>query len=78
VATTVHDLQVVEDFPVEAIDQPLELVCTPTRTLRVPTPPTLPAGIDWTRIDEAQLDAMPLLAELDSKRRQAQPGEFSR
>jgi len=73
VATTVHDLQVVEDFPVEAIDQPLGLVCTPTRTLRVPAAPTPPAGLDWTRIDEAQLDAMPLLAELRGRR--CQQGE---
>lgn len=75
VATTVHDLQVVEDFPVEAIDQPLGLVCTPTRALRIPAAPSPPTGLDWSRIEQSQLEAMPLLAELASGRRQAQPGE---
>lgn len=64
VATTVHDLQVVDDFPVEPIDQPLTLICTPTRTIRVSCPGAPPVGIDWSRLDAATLAAMPVLTEL--------------
>lgn len=68
VATTVHDLQVVEDFPVEPFDQPLALICTPSRTLRVT--PTLPhpCGIDWARLAPADLAAMPIVAQLRDRR----------
>jgi 5-formyltetrahydrofolate cyclo-ligase len=69
VATTVHDLQVVDDFPIEAIDQPLAIVCTPTRVLRIDTPRAPPAGIDWSRLDATDLSAMPILAELRARRR---------
>lgn len=68
VATTVHDLQVVDEFPVEPIDQPLTLICTPTRTLRVVDPGAPPGGIDWSRLGPAQLEAMPVLRELRALR----------
>jgi 5-formyltetrahydrofolate cyclo-ligase len=64
VATTVHDVQVVGVFPVESNDLPLSLICTPTRTLVVECPPPAPAGIEWHRVTEADLAAMPLLREL--------------
>jgi 5-formyltetrahydrofolate cyclo-ligase len=64
VATTVHDLQVVEDFPMEPIDQPLALVCTPTRTLPTATAIEPPAGLEWSRLSAAALAAMPVLQEL--------------
>ena len=66
VATTVHDLQVVAGFPIEANDIPLSLICTPTRTIRVAKPPPAPAGIDWSRLSEEALDAMPILRDLQS------------
>jgi 5-formyltetrahydrofolate cyclo-ligase len=48
IATTVHDIQVVDDnLPVLAHDIPVDLVATPTRLLRTPHPPR-PEGIDWT------------------------------
>jgi 5-formyltetrahydrofolate cyclo-ligase len=68
VATTVHDLQVLDDFPVEPIDQPLTLICTPTRTLHVAMPLAPPGGIDWSRLGEADLAAIPMLAELRRRR----------
>lgn len=74
VATTVHDLQVVAGFPIEANDIPLSLICTPTRTLRVAEPPPAPAGIDWSRLSEDDLDAMPILRDLQAvqaRRREA-------
>jgi 5-formyltetrahydrofolate cyclo-ligase len=64
VATTVHDLQVVEDFPVESNDLPLSVICTPTRTIRVATPPRGPEGVEWSRLSEEDIRAMPILADL--------------
>jgi 5-formyltetrahydrofolate cyclo-ligase len=64
VATTVHDVQVVADFPIESNDLPLSLICTPERTIRVQQPPPSPAGIEWERLSGEDLDAMPILKEL--------------
>ena len=64
VATTVHDLQVVADFPVEPNDLPLSLICTPTRTLRVECPLTPPSGIDWSRLTETEIATMSVLGDL--------------
>jgi len=64
VATTVHDLQIVADFPVEPNDLPLTLICTPTRTLRVERPPAPPSGIDWARLTEAEIATMSVLGDL--------------
>jgi 5-formyltetrahydrofolate cyclo-ligase len=66
VATTVHDLQVVDAFPVEPHDLPLTVICTPTRTIRVAEPLPAPAGIDWSRLTAAALAAMPVLGELQA------------
>lgn len=75
VATTVHDVQVVGDFPIEDNDIPLSLICTPTRSLRVAQPPPAPGGIDWSRLGEDALRAMPVLEELrEVKRRRAEAG----
>jgi 5-formyltetrahydrofolate cyclo-ligase len=74
VATTVHDLQVVDDFPVEPIDQPLTLICTPRRTIRVSCPGTPPVGIDWSQLDAATLAAMPVLTELRALQARGEAG----
>jgi 5-formyltetrahydrofolate cyclo-ligase len=64
--TTVHDRQVLEAGAVDpdAHDVPIDVVCTPTRTLRVDEPGPKPSGIDWDRIDEERLDEIPVLARL--------------
>ncbi len=72
VATTVHELQIVGDFPIEANDIPLGMICTPDRTIRVAEPPPAPEGIDWSRLDDADLDAMPILHELRRVQRRVQ------
>lgn len=64
VATTVHDVQVVEDFPVAPHDQPLSLIATPTRLIEVSELLPAPAGIDWSSLPDDALDAMPVLREL--------------
>lgn len=64
VATTVNDVQVVGGFPIESNDLPLTVIATPTRTIRIAHPPPAPAGIEWDRLSEQDLDDMPILREL--------------
>ncbi len=66
VATTVHDAQLVADFPIEAIDLPLSLICTPSEVIRIDNPLPPPQGIDWSRLDDADLTRMPLLIDLQA------------
>ena len=66
VVTTVHDSQVLAAGAVEADahDVPIDVVCTPTRIIRVEEPARKPSGIDWDRIDQERLDEIPVLARL--------------
>ncbi|MBV9582488.1 MAG: 5-formyltetrahydrofolate cyclo-ligase, partial [Chloroflexi bacterium] len=47
IATTVHDAQVVDAIPREAFDVSVDLICTPTRTLRAPGAPRRPDSVLW-------------------------------
>jgi 5-formyltetrahydrofolate cyclo-ligase len=64
VATTIHDLQVVDAVPRDPTDQPLSVIATPTRTIRIKRPGAAPTGIDWTRLSADDLEEMPILADL--------------
>ena len=64
VGTTVHDVQLVEDFPIADNDLPLSLICTPTRTIRVQMPPAPPDGVRWDELSVEQLESMPVLETL--------------
>ena len=63
VATTVHDVQVVEDFPIAPHDQPLSLIATPTRLIDIANPLPAPTGIDWQHLPKDAFDLMPILRE---------------
>lgn len=64
VATTVHDVQIVEDLPVESNDLPLSAIVTPSRHIGVEDPLPAPDRIQWDRLSDADLRAMPILLEL--------------
>ena len=68
VATTVHGVQIVEDFPATANDLPLSAIATPEETVIVARPPPAPAGVQWERIGPDELAAMPVLRELLTRR----------
>jgi 5-formyltetrahydrofolate cyclo-ligase len=67
-ATTVHRLQVVDAFPVEAHDTPLALIATPEEVIEVKRRRRAPRGIDWQRLPKEALEEMPVLAELKARR----------
>lgn len=77
VATTVHDAQLVGDFPCASFDLPLTLICTPSQSIVVAQPPAAPAGIDWARLDAADLLAMPILTELRELQRHRRDSELA-
>lgn len=64
VATTVHEVQLVGDFPQTGTDEPLSMIVTPTASIEVATPPHPPKGIDWPSLTQADYMDMPVLAEL--------------
>jgi hypothetical protein len=66
VATTVHDLQVVDSMPRDPTDQPLSVIATPTHAIRIKRPSAASIGIDWTRLGVEDLQEMPILAENDN------------
>lgn len=65
VATTVHDLQLVDgDVPREPFDLPVDIVATPTRVVYIKRRDAKPQGIFWEYVTEEMLREIPLLAEL--------------
>ncbi|MFC6786849.1 5-formyltetrahydrofolate cyclo-ligase [Halobaculum halobium] len=73
VATTVHPMQVV-DRAVElaAHDVPLDLICTPKRTIRTAETrgggaPARPDGVHWDVLADEKLESIPVLRRLRPK-----------
>jgi len=64
VLTSVHPLQIVDDFPGDRHDLPVSVIVTPEETIEIPDPPPAPTGIEWSLLSADDLAAMPVLAEL--------------
>ncbi|WP_435154953.1 5-formyltetrahydrofolate cyclo-ligase [Haladaptatus sp. DFWS20] len=65
VATTVHEIQLVEDdLPVEPHDVPMDMVVTPDRLIRTDTPFSDPAGIQWEVLPDEKIEEISLLQRL--------------
>lgn len=64
VATTVHPVQIVDDFPTESNDLPLACIATPDEVIRVAEPPPAPERIEWDRLSDAAIAEMPILGDL--------------
>jgi 5-formyltetrahydrofolate cyclo-ligase len=61
IATTVHDLQVLDEALPETLhDFRVDIIATPTRVLRCPRAPR-PGGILWDELDAAKLAQIPAL-----------------
>jgi 5-formyltetrahydrofolate cyclo-ligase len=62
IATTVHDLQVLDEpLPETPHDFRVDLIATPTRVLECPRAPR-PRGILWEDLDAEKIAAIPALA----------------
>jgi 5-formyltetrahydrofolate cyclo-ligase len=64
IVTTVHPLQLLDDFPAGRYDIPLTLVATPDELIEIEDPPPPPSGIDWAQLPADALEAMPILEQL--------------
>lgn len=71
IATTVHDVQIVDDFPIASNDIPLSAIATPTRSIVVESPHTAPESVEWGRLTPDDLERMPVLSELLALRRRS-------
>ena len=72
VATTVHPVQLLKEFPTDSHDMPLSIIATPDELIEVKDPPAAPRGIDWSLLPAEALKEMPVLAEhqaLSARRR---------
>ena len=64
VATTVHDIQIISDIPVEKHDVPVDYIVTPNRVIITKTTHPKPKGVVWNHISSKMLDEIPLLKVL--------------
>jgi len=67
VVTTVHDEQVVDDIPADALtkhDVAVDIIVTPTRVIRVPNPVKKPSGIFWDLLSPQKLAQIKVLRQL--------------
>ncbi|XP_068658515.1 5-formyltetrahydrofolate cyclo-ligase-like protein COG0212 [Aristolochia californica] len=67
IVTSVHDRQLVDDFPVEKLlihDVPVDVICTPTRVIFSKTSIPKPQGIYWDKLSPEKLGQIRILREL--------------
>ncbi|NPA05602.1 MAG: 5-formyltetrahydrofolate cyclo-ligase [Crenarchaeota archaeon] len=64
VATTIHDLQLVDQVPREPYDLTVDIIATPRRLLYIRPRPPKPPGIIWELLPEEKLAEIPILREL--------------
>jgi 5-formyltetrahydrofolate cyclo-ligase len=63
IVTTVHDLQVVADFPTDAHDIELSVIVTPSEVIETGAA-VKRASLDWDSLSSEDLEEMPLLKQL--------------
>jgi len=68
IATTVHDLQIVDEIPLDPWDFTVDVIVTPRRLLRVAGERRRPRGILWEFVSEEMMGKMPILKELKERR----------
>lgn len=67
IATTVHDLQIVDSIPMTVHDMPVDYIFTPTRVIEVKPRRPRPPGIILEDLDEKKIKEIPLLQKILSK-----------
>jgi 5-formyltetrahydrofolate cyclo-ligase len=64
IATTIHEIQIVEDLPMEAHDLRLDIIITPNRILRTHVTRVKAGSILWNKVTDDMISKMPILSEL--------------
>ena len=64
IATSVHEIQVLERIPTEEHDIPIDIIVTPERIIETKTRHPRPKGIFWEKVTEKMLQGIPVLKEL--------------
>ena len=64
IATSVHEIQVLEKIPTEEHDIPIDIIVTPERIIETKTRHPRPKGIFWEKVTEKMLQGIPVLKEL--------------
>jgi len=64
VATTVHELQVVDGLEPDPHDVPMDLVVTPERVIETETQYPRPEGVDWDALTDEKIGEIPILERL--------------
>mmetsp|Transcript_87135 Transcript_87135/g.182354 ORF Transcript_87135/g.182354 Transcript_87135/m.182354 type:complete len:404 (-) Transcript_87135:21-1232(-) len=70
VVTCIHDCQLVDDIPADKMlihDVPVDIICTPTRTIRVNRQLPKPKGIYWDQLSPQKLASIRILQKLKAK-----------
>eukprot|EP00439_Symbiodinium_sp_Y106_P027830 s3805_g3.t1 len=70
VVSCIHDCQLVDDIPSEKLlchDVPVDIICTPTRTIRVQRSLPKPTGIYWDKLSKQKLGSILILQKLKAK-----------
>ncbi len=69
VVTTIHDLQLLDKkLPREVHDLPVDIIVTPTRTIKTIEPHPKPKGIYWELLDKEKINSIPALQWLYNRR----------
>ncbi|BCU70760.1 5-formyltetrahydrofolate cyclo-ligase [Stygiolobus caldivivus] len=68
VVTTVHDIQIVDEIPVEPYDVPLDLIATPTTVIRVKRLRKKPEGLLLNYLSKEKINETPFLKKYLSQR----------
>lgn len=65
VVSTVHSIQLVEDdLPLDPFDLTIDWIATEKELIETSSPYPKPAGIQWERVTEEEMQEMPVLKEL--------------
>ena len=68
IATTVHDIQIVEQIPREPYDLVVDYIATPTRTIETRSGEKKPPGILWDILPCEKMREIPILIELAKRK----------
>jgi 5-formyltetrahydrofolate cyclo-ligase len=64
IATSVHDLQIIEEAPREEYDFTVDLIATPKRLIKTTGPRLRPSGIIWEELPKRKLLEIPILRKI--------------